>query len=65
MKTHCSHAETNLAPSLRPVRHYPHLLDINRGPWVEWDFNPPEACAARHTLRAAKTEELKEVQKYL
>jgi hypothetical protein len=43
----------------------PHLLDIDPGPQVEWDFNPPETYAARHTVRAAKTEELKEVQKYL
>jgi hypothetical protein len=28
----------NLAPSLRPVIHYPHLLDIDPGPRVEWDF---------------------------
>ena len=42
-----------------------HLLDIDPGPRVEWDFNPPETCAARHTVRAVKTEELKEVQKYL
>ena len=62
---HCPHAETNRAPSLRPVRHYPHLLDIDPGSRIEWDFNPPETCAARHTVRAAKTEELKEVQKYL
>jgi hypothetical protein len=27
--------------------------------------NPPETCAARRTVRAAETEELKEVQKYL
>ena len=53
------------APWLRPVRHYPHLLDIDPGPQVEWDFNPPETYAARHTVRAAKTEELKKVQKYL
>ena len=31
----------------------PPLLDIDPGPRVEWDFNPPETCAARHTLRAA------------
>jgi len=28
----------------------PPRLDINPGPRVEWDFNPPETCAARHTL---------------
>ncbi len=32
------------APSLRPVRHYPHLLDIDPKPRIEWDFNPPETC---------------------
>ena len=26
-------------------------LDIDPGPRVEWDFNPPETCAARHTIR--------------
>ncbi len=41
------------------------LLDIDPGFRIEWDFNPPETCAARHTVRAVKTEELKEVQKYL
>ena len=35
----------------RPVRHYPHVLDIDPGPRVEWDFNPPKTCAARHTIR--------------
>ena len=29
----------------------PPLLDIDPGPRVEWDFNPPETCAARHTIR--------------
>jgi len=53
------------APSLRPVTRYPHLLDIDPGPRIEWDFNPPETYAARHTVRAVKTEELKEVQNYL
>jgi hypothetical protein len=43
----------------------PPLLDIDPGPRIEWDFNPPETCAARHTVRAVKTEELKEVQKCL
>ena len=43
----------------------PPLVDIDPGPRVEWDFNPHETCAARHTVRAAETEELKEVQKYL
>jgi hypothetical protein len=38
---------------LQPVRRYPHLLNIDSGPRVEWDFNPPETCAARHTLQAA------------
>ena len=38
----------------------PPRLDINPGPRVEWDFNPPETCAARHTVRAVKTEELKQ-----
>jgi hypothetical protein len=28
----------------------PPLLDIDPGPRAEWDFNPPEMCAARHTL---------------
>ena len=30
----------------------PPLSDIDPGSRVEWDFNPPETCAARHTLRA-------------
>jgi hypothetical protein len=34
-------------------------LDIDPKPRIEWDFNPPEMCAARHTVRAAKIEELK------
>jgi hypothetical protein len=51
------------APSLQPVRHYPHLLDIDPKPRIEWDFNPPEMCAARHTVRAAKIEELKKNSK--
>jgi len=38
MKAHCPHAETNRAPSLRLVRHYPHLLDIDTGPRIEWDL---------------------------
>ena len=29
----------------------PPSLDIDPGPRVEWDFNPPETCAARRTLR--------------
>ena len=29
----------------------PPLLDIDPGPRVEWDLNPPETCAARHTLQ--------------
>jgi hypothetical protein len=29
----------------------PPPLDIDPGPRVEWDFNPPETCAARHTQR--------------
>jgi len=28
----------------------PPPLDINPGPRVEWDLNPPDTCAARHTL---------------
>ena len=39
-------------PTLRPVRHYPHLLDIDPWPRAERDFNPPETRAARHALRA-------------
>ena len=31
----------------------PPSLNINPGPRVEWDFNPPETPAARHTLRAS------------
>ena len=31
----------------------PPLLDIDPGPRVEWDLNPPETCAARHTIRVA------------
>ena len=38
-------------PTLRPVRHYPHLLDIDPWPRAERDFNPPETRAARHALR--------------
>jgi hypothetical protein len=30
-------------------------LNIDPGPRVEWDFNPPETCAARHTLWATPT----------
>jgi hypothetical protein len=30
----------------------PPRSDIDPGPRVEWDFNPPETPAARHTLRA-------------
>ena len=37
-------------PTLRPVRHYPHLLDIDPWPRAERDFNPPETRAARHAL---------------
>ena len=33
----------------------PPLLDIDPGPRVEWDFNPPETCAARHTLLPSPT----------
>jgi len=33
-----------------PSEALPPLLDIDPGPRVEWDFNPPETCAARHTL---------------
>ena len=29
------------------------MLDIDPGPRAEWDFNPPETPAARHTLRAS------------
>ena len=31
----------------------PPSLDIDPGPRVEWDFNPPETCAARRTIRAS------------
>ena len=31
----------------------PPPLDISPGPRAEWDFNPPDASAVRHTLRAA------------
>ena len=31
----------------------PPSLDINPGPRVEWDFNPPETCAAKRTIRVA------------
>jgi hypothetical protein len=41
--------------------HYLHLLDIDPRPRVKWNFNPPETWAARHSVRAVKTEELKEV----
>ena len=37
---------SNLAREALPPR-----LDIGPGPRTEWDFNPPETCAARHTLR--------------
>ena len=33
-----------------PSEALPPLLDIDPGSRVEWDFNPPETCAARHTL---------------
>lgn len=38
-----------------PSEALPPLLDIDPGPRVEWDFNPPETCAARHTLSSAPT----------
>jgi hypothetical protein len=38
---------------LRPVRHYPPPLDIS--PRAEWDFNPPDASAVRHTLCRSQT----------
>ena len=41
-------------PTLRPVRHYPHLLDIDPWPRAERDFNPPETRAARHALRRCR-----------
>ncbi len=42
-------------PTLRPVRHYPHLLDIDPWPRAERDFNPPETRAARHALWRSQT----------
>ena len=38
-----------------PSEALPPLLDIDPGPRVEWNFNPPETCAARHTLLSAPT----------
>jgi len=38
-----------------PSEALPPLLNIDPGPRVEWDFNPPETCAARHTLRTPPT----------
>ena len=32
----------------------PLLVGYRPGPRVEWDFNPPETCAARRTVRAVK-----------
>jgi hypothetical protein len=58
-KAHCPHAEINLAPSLRPVRHYLYLLDIDPGPMVlSGTSSLSETSADRHTVRAAKTEEV-------
>ena len=38
--------------SIAPAREaLPPRLDIDPGPRVEWDFNPPETPAARHTLQ--------------
>ena len=36
--------------AIGPREALPPRLDIDPGPRAEWDFNPPETCAARHTL---------------
>jgi len=56
------------APSLRPVRHYPHLLDIDPGPWVEWDFNLPETGTAGTQyglLKLKNSKRFKSVHKFI
>ena len=47
----CPFRHLHYLSTLRPVRHYPHLLDIDPWPRAERDFNPPETRAARHALR--------------
>jgi hypothetical protein len=46
----CPFRHLHYLSTLRPVRHYPHLLDIDPWPRAERDFNPPETRAARHAL---------------
>jgi hypothetical protein len=43
----CRVLHTCLSPAGEAL---PPPLDINLGSQVEWDFNPPDTCAARHTL---------------
>jgi hypothetical protein len=45
----CARVGFSIPASRRPVRHDPPPLDSNLGSQVEWDFNPPDTCAARHT----------------
>ena len=49
----CPFRHLHYLSTLRPVRHYPHLLDIDPWPRAERDFNPPETRAARHALRTS------------
>ena len=51
----CPFRHLHYLSTLRPVRHYPHLLDIDPWPRAERDFNPPETRAARHALSAPRT----------
>ena len=46
----CPFRHLHYLSTLRPVRHYPHLLDIDPWPRAERDFNPPKTRAARHAL---------------
>ncbi len=43
----CPFRHLHYLSTLRPVRHYPHLLDIDPWPRAERDFNPPACCQAR------------------
>jgi hypothetical protein len=42
----CRVLHTCLSPAGEAL---PPPLDLNLGSQVEWDFNPPDTCAARHT----------------
>src|ERR1700758_2720120 len=40
-------------PSSSAGEALPPPLDISPGPRAEWDFNPPDTSAVRHTLRSS------------